>query len=98
MGCQYNCRKSRLPGILCEVSLLATWTKRLSPVKRELIAHLRRSLLDDTRAAYVYSCFIMERSPSSGSHATLESKHLHRASDSTRAASRPHAPAQARYQ
>lgn len=40
VGCQYDCRKS-LPGILYEVSLLATWTRRLSAVKRELIAHLR---------------------------------------------------------
>lgn len=41
VGCQYDYGKSRLPGIPYEVSLLATWTRRLSPVKWELIARLR---------------------------------------------------------
>lgn len=41
VGCQDNCRKCRLPGILCEGSPLATWIRRLSAAKQELIAHLR---------------------------------------------------------
>jgi hypothetical protein len=52
-GLSVHCRKSRLPSILCEVSLLPTWTRRLSPVKPELIAQLRWSLPDDTVTACV---------------------------------------------